>query len=128
MKPDDERSSPPGVWGGPAVGRPGRRRAERRGISAGQARVRIPPPDTRISVLHTGLFLHYTNGMTMSATASELKACRQAISRARDDECMYQRAADNAPDNGVRHFNQQRADWAGEKAATYESWLEAQLQ
>lgn len=57
--------------------------------------------------------------------SKELKACGRAISRARADEQMYQRAAENAPDDAVRRFNQQRADWAGDRAAAYESWAEA---
>jgi hypothetical protein len=57
--------------------------------------------------------------------SKQLKACRRAISRARGDERMYQQAAENAPDDAVRRFNQQRADWAGEKADTYERWAEA---
>lgn len=55
--------------------------------------------------------------------SKELKACRRAISRARADEAMYQRAADNSPDEAVRSANQRRANSAGEAADTYERWL-----
>jgi hypothetical protein len=54
----------------------------------------------------------------------ELKACRQAISRSRGDQEMYQRAADNAPDEAVRDWNQQRADSARDRADTYERWAD----
>lgn len=60
----------------------------------------------------------------MSATLTELKACRSAISRERADQRMYQRAADNSPDDAVRQWNQQRADSAKDKADTHERWLE----
>lgn len=53
-----------------------------------------------------------------------LAACIQSIYLARTNERMYQRAADRAPDDAVRQWNQQRADWAGDRAATCERWLE----
>jgi hypothetical protein len=56
--------------------------------------------------------------------SKELKACRLAISQARGDQSMYQRAANNAPDEAVRSWNQQRADSARDRADTYERWAE----
>lgn len=61
--------------------------------------------------------------MTRQPSAAEKADCRRAISRARADQGMYQGAADNAPDDAVRLFNQRRADSAKEKADTYERWL-----
>lgn len=55
---------------------------------------------------------------------SELKACRRAITRARERQAMYQKAADDSPDDVVRRLNQQRSDWAKDDADTYERWLE----
>jgi len=62
----------------------------------------------------------------MTKTAkSELRACRRAVKAEREREQMYQRAADNAPSEAVRSWNQQRADWAKDRADTYSSWLAA---
>lgn len=61
----------------------------------------------------------------MPAKPKELRACRQAISRTRADQSMYQRAADNAPNDAARAWNQRRADSAKDAADTYEGWLEA---
>ena len=58
--------------------------------------------------------------------AKELKECRKAIALERADQAMYQRCANNATDDGVRRWNQLRADYAAEAADTYERWLESQ--
>jgi len=57
------------------------------------------------------------------ATAKELKECRKAIAVERADQAMYQRCADNATDDDVRRWNQNRANYAAEAADDYERWL-----
>jgi hypothetical protein len=57
------------------------------------------------------------------ATAKELRECRRRIARERADQAMYEQAARTAPDEGVKRWNQQRADAAAEAAGDYERWL-----